>query len=245
MKTLALIPARGGSKGVPRKNLYPLAGKPLIAHTIEQACQARLVNRVIVSTDDPEIAAVSESYGAEIIWRPVDISGDTATSESALLHALCLMADTESYQPDLLVFLQCTSPLRRPVDIDNAIQTLSEQNADSLVSVVPSHDFLWVFSEGQAKSLNYDYRCRPRRQDRQPEYRENGSIYILKPWVLYELNNRLGGLIVLYPMDIVSSIDIDTLEDFSWCEWKLSHSYNHFATDRPVSMNIKSKSKST
>jgi len=95
LSILAIIPARGGSKGIPRKNLQPLAGKPLVAHTIEHARQARSVNRIVVSTDDSEIAAVSKQYGAEVIWRPAEISGDTAPSELALLHALDYLQRTE------------------------------------------------------------------------------------------------------------------------------------------------------
>ena len=129
MHVIALIPARGGSKGIPRKNLQSLAGKPLIAHTIEHARQARSVGRVVVSTDDAEIAAVSKQYGAEVVWRPAAISGDTASSESALLHALEYLQQTEGYESDLLVFLQCTSPLTLPEDIDGTVQALWDEIA--------------------------------------------------------------------------------------------------------------------
>ncbi|MCI0395813.1 MAG: acylneuraminate cytidylyltransferase family protein [Chloroflexi bacterium] len=219
----ALIPARGGSKGIPRKNIRPLAGKPLLAHTVEQALAASQVSRVIVSTDDEEIGAVAQHYGAEVVWRPAEISGDTATSESALRHALDALAKSEGYEPDLVLFLQCTSPLRRPGDIDQAIQTLVAAGADSLLSVVPSHRFLWrVAEEGQPASLNYDYRHRPRRQDRPPEYVENGSIYLFKPWVLRQGNNRLGGKIALYVMDEWSAIDVDSPADWQLCECLLA-----------------------
>lgn len=124
MEILTIIPARGGSKGIPRKNARPLAGKPLIAHTIEHAWQARSVSRVVVSTDYPEIAAVAQRYGAKVVWRPAEISGDTATSESALLHVLNYLRDREGYEPDLVVSLQATSPLRQPDDIQNTIETL-------------------------------------------------------------------------------------------------------------------------
>jgi len=107
---LALIPARGGSKGIPHKNIRLLNGKPLIAYTIEQAQQTPAITRVVVSTDDAEIAGVAQKYGAEVVWRPAGLSGDTATSESALLHALDHLRDTEGYEPDLVVFLQATSP---------------------------------------------------------------------------------------------------------------------------------------
>ena len=127
MNILAIIPARGGSKGIPRKNLQPLAGKPLLAYTIEHARATPAVTRVVVSTDDVEIASVAQQYGAEVIWRPAEISGDTATSEAALLHALDHLRDNEGYEPDLVVFLQATSPLRRSDDIQRAVETLQQQ----------------------------------------------------------------------------------------------------------------------
>lgn len=222
MKILAIIPARGGSKGVPGKNIQTVAGKPLLAHTIEQAHHSNLVSRVVVSTDSPHIGAVASQYGAELVWRPVEISGDTASSESALLHVLDYLAQTEGYMPDLVVFLQCTSPIRQPDDIDCAIQTLLDQKADSLLSVVPSHHWIWGVANGQPNSLNFNYRQRPRRQDRAVEYDENGSIYVFKPAILQESGNRLGGKIALYIMDEWSVIDIDTAYDFALCEWAMS-----------------------
>jgi N-acylneuraminate cytidylyltransferase len=223
MHTLAIIPARGGSKGIPGKNLRPLAGRPLLAHTVLQATAASLVSRVVVSTDDEAIAAVARAYGADVVRRPEAISGDTASSESALLDALDQLERGEGYRPDLIVFLQCTSPLRRPADIDSAITTLVEQGADSLLSVVPSHRFLWRQADGGGEPVNYDYRSRPRRQDRAPEYWENGSIYVLRPWVLRQHNNRLGGKIALYAMTERSGVDIDSPEDFALCEWVMAH----------------------
>lgn len=220
---LAIIPARGGSKGVPRKNIRPLAGIPLIAHTIMQARQAQTVQRVIVSTDDAEIGTTAEQYGAEVIWRPGEISGDTASSESALLHVLEHVWAIEQHDPDLVVFLQCTSPIRRLDDIDNAVMMLRQSRADSLLSVVRTHAFLWGIADNKPHPLNYDYRSRPRRQERSPEFIENGSIYVFRPWVLRQHANRLGGTIVLYEMEADSAIDIDAERDFELCEWLLAH----------------------
>lgn len=220
---LAVIPARAGSKGIPGKNIKPLAGKPLLAHTIEQAAQAQSVTRIVVSTDGEQIAGVARQYGAEVIARPGAISGDEATSESALVHALDTLEAEEGYKPDLVVFLQCTAPIRQPDDIDRAVDALIEQNADSLLSVVRSHSFLWKIVDGEVRSVNYDYRQRPRRQDRAPEYVENGSIYVFKPWVLRSHANRLGGKIALYEMSPWSMTDIDEPHDFALCEWILAH----------------------
>jgi CMP-N,N'-diacetyllegionaminic acid synthase len=220
---ISIIPARGGSKGVPRKNVRPLSGMPLISYSILDVKESQLVNRVYVSTDDPEIAKISTQYGAEIIHRPDAIAGDTASSESVLLHALSEIEST-GIQPELIVFLQCTSPLRSGADIDRAIAQFRAEGADSLLSVTPNHRFLWEQVDGSAKSINYDYRHRQRRQDMNPQFMENGSIYIFKPWVLQELGNRLGGKVSLFVMEADQSWEIDSLADFEYVEFLLSQS---------------------
>ncbi len=217
-EVLALIPARGGSKGIPRKNLQPLAGRPLIAHTVEHALAAQRVTRVVVSTDDDEIAAVAEACGADVIRRPAEISGDTASSESALLHALDHLRDAEGYERALVVFLQATSPIRRPSDIDDAISTLVDAGADSLFSACPVHGFVWRRSGDGLRSLTYDHEHRPRRQDIGDDFLENGSIYVFKPWVLRELGNRLGGRIAVYEMDPLHSFQVDEPGDLELME---------------------------
>lgn len=217
MVITAIIPARGGSKGLPGKNIKTLANKPLIAHSIIHAKETKLVDRVYVSTDDREIAEISRDYGAEIINRPDELAGDTASSESALIHAVEQIEAT-GVVIDLVVFLQCTSPIRTGTDIDNAIKKVKTEGADSLLSVSPSHRFLWQEVDGVAKSINYDYRHRLRRQDMPSQYVENGSIYIFKPWVLKELNNRLGGKIALLTMSEATSWEIDSLLDFEIAE---------------------------
>jgi CMP-N,N'-diacetyllegionaminic acid synthase len=222
---VTIIPARGGSKGIPGKNLRPLAGKPLIAHSIIDAQEAQLVDQIYVSTDDREIASVSRSYGAEVIQRPIELATDTASSESALIHAIAEIEKT-GVNPEVIVFLQCTSPLRTGADIDRAIEQFRQENADSLLSVSPTHRFLWHHVNGVAESINYDYRHRKRRQDMNPQYMENGSIYIFKPWVLKELNNRLGGKISLFVMGEEQSHEIDSLHDFEYIESLLSKQPN-------------------
>lgn len=218
---IALIPARGGSKGIPGKNVYPLAGKPLVVHTIEQAIQSACITSTVVSTDDDHIAQVSHEAGASVIRRPADISGDAATSESALIHAIKTLFAREGRLPDLVIFLQCTSPLRRTGDIDGAVRTLLEQGADSLLSVSPSHRFLWTENADGAHALNYDFRNRPRRQDMQPQYVENGSIYVFRPQALLDTGNRLSGKIALYKMDEEAAVDIDSLLDMKLAEMLL------------------------
>jgi N-acylneuraminate cytidylyltransferase len=198
-----------------------LAGKPLLAHTIEQARASKVVTKVVVSTDDSEIGSVAQDYGADVIWRPAELATDTATSESALLHTLDQLNQEGTPDPDLVVFLQATSPVRAASDIDQAVDALLDAGADSLLSVTASHRFLWRKESSGWNSLNYDYHSRPRRQDRPREYAENGSIYVFKPWVLRQFNNRLGGKIAIYEMDYWSSFEIDTEEDFALCEWIL------------------------
>lgn len=221
MTNIAIIPARGGSKGVPQKNIRPIAEKPLIAHSILDAIESKFTDRVYVSTDSLEIAEVSHKYGAEVIDRPDQLANDTASSESALVHALSEI-EKKGVVPNLIIFLQCTSPIRSGTDIDNAIAKLKAENGDSLLSVSPSHRFLWEEVEGIGKSINYNWRDRPRRQDMQPQYLENGSIYIFKPWVLKELNNRLGGKIILFPMNEAASWEIDSILDFEVAEFLLN-----------------------
>lgn len=217
-KTIAIIPARGGSKGVPRKNLQVLGGRPLLSYSIEQARQTPAIDRVVVSTDDPEIAAVATETGAEVVWRPAAISGDLATSESALLHALDHLRIQENYDPELVVFLQATSPLRQPDDIQNAITQLNEAGADSLFSACRVHGFIWRQDGPRLSSLSYDYGNRQRRQDLSEDLMENGSIYVFKPWVLRQFNNRLGGKITVYRMHVLDSLQVDEPDDLKLME---------------------------
>jgi len=208
-KVVAMIPARGGSKAVPRKNVLPVGGKPLIAWNIEAALKASTVGGVYVSTDDPEIASISKQYGAEVINRPVDISGDAASSESALLHGLESLA-ISGEKPDLLVFMQCTSPLTTSEDIDAAVEKLCSEKADSCFTAKPFHYFVWKQTpDGTADGVNHDKRLRLRRQDREPQFEENGAVYVMKAAGFIEAKHRFFGKIVcsLMPSDRCFEID--------------------------------------
>ena len=218
MKIITIIPARSGSKRIPRKNIIPFLGKPLVEHSIEHAQKSRLVNRVIISTDDEEIAGIAAKCGAEVIKRPQDISGDKSSSETALLHVVDHLEKTEGYSPDIVVFLQCTSPLRKNDDIDNAIKILINKKSDSLFSVYRFNKYIWRLKNGSIIPVNYDYQNRWREQDFPIQYQENGSIYVFKPWVLKELKNRLGGKIEIFEMDYINSFQIDSYEDLALCE---------------------------
>lgn len=210
---VAIIPARGGSKGIIGKNLAPLAGKPLLAYTIEAARRSAEIAEVIVSTDSDEIAAVAVAAGAAVIRRPAELSGDAASSESALLHVLDCWREQHGSDPELVVFLQATSPLRPEGAVSGAIRALMEAGGDSLFSACPVHGFVWRIEGGQPVSVSYDYRQRPRRQDAAEHFEENGSIYVLRPWVLRRTGNRLGGRIVMYRMDPLYAIQVDEPAD--------------------------------
>lgn len=218
MKIIAIIPARGGSKSIPKKNIIDFCGKPLIAWSIEHAFNSKYIKDVYVSTDDQEIATISEQYGAHIVWRPHEIATDVSSSEEALLHTITDIEKNESI--DIVVFLQATSPVREPDDIDGAIEKFISEKTDSLFSASLLDDFcVWESIDNELKSLTFDYKNRGRRQDRKPYYLENGSIYIFKPEILKQYKNRFGGKIIFYLMPVWKSYEIDSIEDIEICEY--------------------------
>ena len=203
-----IIPARGGSKGIPRKNLWRFNGKPLICWSIEAAQAAELVGPVVVSTDDAEIAEVSRASGAKVVMRPAAISNDAASSEDALLHTL----ENLDAPPDLTVFLQCTSPLTHSGDIDNCIRTLIEADADSAFTATESHRFIWN-NKANATGVNHNGAERRRRQDREPEYSENGAVYVMRTQGFLQSRHRFFGKTVISEMPTTRSWEIDSPED--------------------------------
>jgi YrbI family 3-deoxy-D-manno-octulosonate 8-phosphate phosphatase len=204
---IAIIPARGGSKGIQRKNARLLAGKPLIAWTIDAAKSARCIAGVFVSTDDAQIAAIAAGCGAQVIHRPADISGDAASSESALLHAL------EQIDCGITVFLQCTSPLTIADDIDGTVEALRIHDADSALAVTPFHHFLWDQNSEGAVGINHDKRFRPRRQDRPPQYLETGAVYAMRTAGFRQAKHRFFGKTVTYLMPAERCMEIDEPAD--------------------------------
>ncbi|MBI4118606.1 MAG: acylneuraminate cytidylyltransferase family protein [Parcubacteria group bacterium] len=210
LKILAVIPARGGSKGIPRKNIKLLGGKPLIAWSIEAALASLFVDRVAVSTDDKEIAEVARKYGAEVIMRPAELSEDATPMDPVLAHAV-LSLEKESYTPDAVLLLQPTSPLRTTEHIDEGVGTFLNGDFDSLVSVeiirngqhkiVEGNRLVPVFSKVQ------------NRDKREPLVIENGALYISKTSLIKEGRIR-GDAIGFYEMDRYASLDIDVPIDF-------------------------------
>ncbi len=219
MKTgqvVAIIPARGGSKGIPGKNITPVNGKPLISYTIEQALACQLIDRVFVSTDADDISQVSKAYGAEVVTRPEGISGDFSSSEDALMHTLEVL-QTQSCYVTHVVFLQCTSPIRSADDISATLNLVLSEEYDSALSVVENHKFLWRAGEAGAIPVNYDPQNRKMRQSIE-EYQENGSIYVMKAEDLLASKCRLNGKVGLHVMAENSGYEIDSPLDLQIIE---------------------------
>ncbi len=215
MRVLALIPARGGSRGVPGKNLRPLAGRPLLAWSIEAAKAAHLVDRVVVSSESQEILDAGARYGAEPLARPAELATDEALTDPVLVHAIeALFAD--GYLPDLVVLLQPTVPVRAPGLVDACIERLWRQGADSLLTGYPLH-FVWRQAlKGEWRTLTPN-RCR--RQDQELDatlFHEDGSVYVTRTAAQMAHRARLCGRVELY--ETTRSIDIDTEADFRAAE---------------------------
>ena len=210
---LAIVPARGGSKRLPRKNILDLSGKPLIAWSIEAGLKSKYIDKVVVSSDDDEILAIAQKYGSAIIKRPNELASDTASSFDAIKHAI---ENSDKY--DYVVLLQPTSPLRNEKHIDESIELLFQKSADAIVSVCEmEHSPLWSNTLPESKSLvNFiPEKAKKRSQDLSTYYRLNGAIYLCNATILLEKKNFLiDDKIFAYLMDQETSIDIDNELDF-------------------------------
>lgn len=219
----AIIPARGGSKGIPGKNVRIVGGKPMIAHTIEAARAAERVDRVFVSTDDAEIARVAREWGAEVVERPAELATDTASSESALLHTLAELEASEGYRPELLVFLQCTSPLTTSGDIDGTVAALVDEEADTSLAVTPFHYFVWKHGAGgDVVGVNHDKSVRPMRQEREAQWLETGAVYVMRAEGFKEAKHRFFGKTALFEMPADRVAEIDEPEDLARVEARMA-----------------------
>lgn len=222
-KILALITARGGSKGLPGKNILPLGGKPLIAWTIEAAQQARSIDRIVVSTDDVKIAEVARDCGAEVPFvRPAELAGDTSPHIDVILHAMDALASIDACQPVWLMLLQPTSPFRTADDIDRAAQLVFEKDAPAIVSVVETHDHPYLVRKiGANGALEPFVTCDiayPRRQDLPQAYALNGAIYLCRTETIRRLRTLEPPGTIAYPMPPNRSLQIDTAWDLEMCE---------------------------
>lgn len=225
-KFVAVILARGGSKGIPQKNILTVGGVPLVARSIVAAKNVLEITNVYVSTDDQNIASVAREYGAEVVVRPIEFASDAASSESALLHF------AEVIHADAYVFIQCSSPFTIAEDFVKGIELYGQSGIDSVLAVTEDHGgFLcggFTWDEG-GESVNYDYVHRPRRQDMKNTYRENGAFYIMSRVGLLEHKNRLHGKVGLAHMPRFRSFEIDEPEDISLAnhhfEWLIDNNY--------------------
>jgi CMP-N-acetylneuraminic acid synthetase len=216
MKTVAVILARGNSKGMPGKNLIQLNKRPMLTYTIEAAVMADGIDETWVSTDSKRIAAVAEEWGAKVLMRPDEYSTDEATSESALLHF------AENVEFDQMVFIQPTSPLLTSQHIECGLRMMSVGMYHSVFSASMEHWLpRWERDSGvwdQAYPSGWDYDARPRRQDVKPRWIENGAFYITTKKSLLESGRRYSGVIGIYQMPTSESFQVDDYEDLKIVE---------------------------
>lgn len=220
-KIVAIIPARGGSKGISRKNIKLLSGKPLIVYTIEVALKCECLSRVIVSTDDEEIADISKKYGAEVIIRPHSISGDKSPVTDALRHTTEFLFKNENYKPDAIVLLQPTSPLRNAEDINLAVFKFLSGRYGSVVSVCEVRENPYLFykleNDFLVSLISSEYNYAPR-QEIPKIYKLNGAVYVFKKELLMIGDKLIGHKTGFIVMPVGRSVDIDTLADFVLAE---------------------------
>jgi len=232
MEVLVLIPARGGSKGLPRKNILNLCSKPLIAYTIAAALDAQLVSRVIVTTDDKEIADVSMKFGAEVPFlRPEEFASDNASTESALKHALFWLAEKEDYHPDIVVYLQPTDIFRKKGMIDAVIRKLiDDSKLESAFVAYPTHKKFWKKSyDGFVRITGKNYIPR---QKAEVLFREDTGIACATRPELIRQGRRIGDNVFILPNDdLFSSIDIHESSDFWLAEKIIERERNNPGTD--------------
>lgn len=210
-ETVAIIPVRGGSKGIPRKNLARVGGVPLVARAIRAARRAGGIDRVVVSTDDGEIAACAEEWGAQVIRRPAALAGDTATSESALLHALDELAAC-GVDVGVVAFLQATSPFLSSEALADAVRLVAAGRADSAFSARASYEFAWIRTTSGAAALGHDAARRPRRQERDPHFIETGAFYVFGADGFRAARHRFFGRTEIVEVPEETALEIDTPE---------------------------------
>ncbi len=223
-KIIAVIPARGGSKRIPRKNIKLLAGKPLIVYAIEAALKSKYLDRVIVSTEDEEIAAIAKQCGAEIPFiRPMELATDAAKTLDTLQHSVKFLEENENYKPDLIILIQSTSPLVLTEDIDKAVEKSLETNANSCATfceITERPEWMYKIEDGKAK-LFFEQKIQETRTQYLPKiFRLNGAVYVIKYDTLMIENKILDNAnlaAVIMPKE--RSIDIDEPIDFEITEF--------------------------
>ena len=219
MKIIAIIIARGGSKGIPNKNIYDFYGKPLISWTI-QACIKGGVKSVWVSSDSDNILNVAKENGAKLIKRPVEYATDKSSSESAWIHAINYIKQNFSINPEWVIAPQVSSPLTEPIDIKSALNKINDAQFDSFFSACRVEDLLiWEQdSKNNLNSINYNWRDRKRRQEITHQFVENGAFYVFKPEILIKSNNRFGKKIGVIEMESWKLFELDEFKDIEICK---------------------------
>jgi len=218
-RIIGLILARGGSKGIPNKNSNNFCGIPLIAWSILQAKNAKGISDIWVSSDSKKILKIAEKFGAKTICRPKKLATSNANGDDSYIHAINFI-EKHAYTPDIIVGLQATSPIRESKDLEEGLKKFNNGKYDSLFSSCSGKDtFFWKESKKTLKSINYNYKKRPNRQDLVDNYViENGSFYIFTPKLIKKLKNRLGGKIGTYVMESWKLFELDELSDIKFCE---------------------------
>ena len=223
---LGIIPARGGSKGVLRKNIRPLAGEPLIYYTVEAANRSSMLDRVVVSTEDEEIAGLAKGWGCEVQDRPVELSQDETPMLPVIQHVLEVLVSEEGYRPEITVILQPTAPLRRAEHIDDSLHLMMDTGAASVVGVsaVPAHyhpDWQFILNpQGELRTFSGRAldQILTRRQDLQRTFTRNGALYAIRTAMFQESGSLYPEPCVAYVMEREDSINIDSEEDFCLAE---------------------------
>ncbi len=228
MRVLGLIPARGGSKSVPRKNIKPLAGKPLIAHTIEAALKSELIDKLIVSTDDEEIAEVARQYGAEVpFMRPQELADDKTLDFPVIEHAI-LWLDDNKWSPDIVVFLRPTNIFRTGEEIDRAIQKILTSDFDSVRGIskaaYPPYWMKRIEGDLLVPFIDTPY-AETRRQELPEVFQGNGTIEVIRKHTILEKKSRFGDKVGFLIMPDIAAQDIDSeldfkISEFLYPQWK-------------------------
>ncbi|GAB3737765.1 cytidylyltransferase domain-containing protein [Nocardiopsis nanhaiensis] len=213
MRVAAVIPARGGSKGIPLKNVEPVGGVPLVTRAVRACEAARTVDETVVSTDHERIAEAAVGAGARVLPRPANLGGDTVSSEAVLLHTLDTLEDSDGAAPDVIVFVQCTSPFISPADLDSAVRRILDGDADSVFSATETHAFLWRPTPAGARGVNHEHTHRPRRQDRDPQFQETGAFYAMRAQGLRAHRHRFFGRIAAEEVSPLHGFEVDVPDD--------------------------------
>ncbi len=224
MKVLAIIPARGGSKGIRLKNLQVLNDKPLLDYSVNASLRSKIITKTIVSSDHEKILERATKLGSDIIKRPKNLATDASQIEPVIDHCLNFLKSKKDFVPDIIILLQNTSPLRTKKHIDSALNLFLSSNFDSILSGYYSHHFFWKIKNNNiANPINYNPKKRPNRQDFGTQFIENGAIYITTYSAFKKSKCRISGKIGFFEMDEDLSVDIDTKVDLKNADEKLKH----------------------